>query len=171
MLKAYNGSAPVLGERCFVAETAAVIGNVTMGDDVSVWYGAVIRGDAEPITVGGRSNIQDNVTIHNDDGHPVVIGRNVSIGHNAVVHGATLEDGVLIGMGAVVLNGAVIGEGSLVAAGALVTSNTVIPPCSLVIGSPARVVRCLAPGSNLENADVYVLRKDNYLKEQEGSRG
>ena len=169
MLKAYNGSVPLLGERCFVAETAAVIGNVTMGDDVSVWYGAAIRGDAEPIVIGDRSNIQDNATIHNDDGHPVVIGRDVSIGHNAVVHGATLEDGVLVGMGAVVLDGAVVGENSLVAAGALVKKNAVIPPNCLVIGTPAKVVRQLPPGTNLPNADTYVRRKELYLM-QEKSR-
>ncbi len=164
MIMNYSSKKPVLGERCFVAETAAVIGDVTLGDDCSVWFGAVIRGDYEPITVGRRTNIQDNVTIHNDRGSPVVIGDDVSIGHNAVVHGAKLENGVLIGMGAVVLDRAVVGAGSIVGAGAVVTKGTVIPPNSLAMGIPAKVVRTLPPDSNRENADIYVDRKNNYLQ-------
>ena len=154
---------PALGERCFLADNAAVIGAVTLGDDSSVWFGAVIRGDSEPITIGKRSNIQDNVTIHNDAGGPVVIGDDVSIGHNAVVHGAVIENGVLVGMGAIVLDHAVIGEGSIVAAGAVVTKGTVVPPNSLVMGVPAKVVRTIEPGSNLENAAIYVERKNRYI--------
>ncbi len=170
MLMDYNGVSPALGKRCFIAETAAVIGNVTLGDDVSVWYGAAVRGDALPITVGARSNIQDNATIHTNDENPVVIGCDVSIGHNAVVHGAVLEDGVLVGIGAVVMDGAVIGAGSLVAAGALVTKNTVIPPNSLAVGVPARVLRSVEPGSNLDNAEIYVRRKEAYLRAAEAGR-
>ncbi len=164
MLLDYEGQGPKLGERCFVAENAAVIGNVTMGDDCSVWFGASIRADFEPIAIGSRTNIQDNATIHNDLGNPVTIGDDVSIGHNAVVHGATLENGALVGMGAVVLDNAVIGEGSIVGAGAVVTKGTVIPPNSLVMGVPAKVIRTLAPGSNMENAANYLTRKDRYLK-------
>lgn len=166
MLIPYGDASPVIGARCFIAENAAVIGDVTMGDDCSVWFGAAVRGDSEPITIGDRTNIQDNVTIHNNEGHPVVIGSNVSIGHNAVVHSATLEDGVLIGMGAIVLDGAVIGEGSIVAAGAVVTKGTAVPPHSLVMGLPAKVVRTVAPGVNQPNADSYVARKDVFLAQE-----
>jgi carbonic anhydrase/acetyltransferase-like protein (isoleucine patch superfamily) len=136
----------MLGENCFVAENAAVIGQVTMGADCSVWFGAAIRGDSETITIGSRTNIQDNATIHNNEGHPVVIGDDVSIGHNAVVHGARLDDGVLVGMGAVVLDDAQIGRDSLIAAGAVVTKGSIIPPNSLVMGTPGKVVRTLESG-------------------------
>lgn len=160
----YDGKSPKLGARCFVAENAAVIGDVTMGSDCSVWFGASVRADFEAITIGDRTNIQDNATIHNDFGRPVTIGSDVSIGHNAVVHSAILGDGVLIGMGAVVLDNAVIGAGSIVGAGAVVTKGTVIPPNSLVMGIPAKVVRSLDPDSNLSNAENYVIRKDHYLQ-------
>ena len=166
MLLNYKGSFPSPGERCFVAETAAVIGDVTLGADCSVWFGASVRGDSAPITVGAGSNIQDNATVHCSDGAPAVIGKNVSIGHNAVVHSAAVEDDVLIGMGAVVLNGAVIGAGSIVGAGAVVTKGTVIPPNSLVMGVPGRVVRPVPPGANLENARLYVEKKEAYRKEE-----
>jgi carbonic anhydrase/acetyltransferase-like protein (isoleucine patch superfamily) len=146
-----------------VADNAAVIGSVTMGDDSSVWFGAAVRGDSDSIAIGCRTNIQDNATIHNDEGQPVVIGNDVSIGHNAVIHGATLDDGVLVGMGAVVLDGAVIGQGSLIAAGAVVTKGSIIPPNSLVMGTPGKVVRTLEPGANLANARIYVERKNDYL--------
>lgn len=140
MIRNFKDKNPVLGERCFVAENAAVIGEVTMGDDCSVWYGASVRGDFDAITIGSRTNIQDNVTIHNDFDRPVHIGDDVSIGHNAVVHSATIENGVLIGMGAVVLDFAVVGEGSIVGAGSVVTKGTIIPPNSLVMGIPGKVV-------------------------------
>lgn len=165
MLKNYKDRTPVLGERCFVADNAAVVGAVTLGDDCSVWFGAAVRGDSDTITVGDRTNIQDNVTIHNNAGHPVVIGSDVSIGHNAVVHGATLEDGCLVGMGAVVLDEAVVGAGSIIGAGAVVTKGTVIPANSLVMGIPGKVVRTVPEGANLENAAEYVRRKTEYLEE------
>ena len=168
MLINYRDKSPVLGARCFVAENAAVIGDVKLGDDCSVWFGASVRGDFVSITVGDRTNIQDNVTIHTNENGPTVIGSDVSIGHNAVVHSAVLEDGVLVGMGSVVLDKAVIGAGSIVGAGAVVTKGTVVPPNSLVMGVPARVVRTLPPGSNLENARNYLERKDQYLADQGG---
>lgn len=167
MLKNYKNKAPELGAGCFVAENAVLIGAVTLGDDSSVWYGAVLRADSEPITVGRRSNIQDNVTIHNNTGHPVFIGDDVSVGHNAVVHGATLEDGCLIGMGAVVLDEAVIGAGSIVGAGAVVTKGMKVPANSLVMGIPARVIRTVPEGTNLANAEEYVRRKTEYLEENQ----
>ncbi|CAL9598521.1 gamma carbonic anhydrase family protein [Streptomyces sp. enrichment culture] len=132
---------PDVPEEAFVAPTASVIGDVTLHEGASVWYGAVLRGDVERITVGAHSNIQDNCTLHADPGFPVSVGERVSVGHNAVVHGATVGDDCLVGMGATVLNGAVIGEGSLVAAQALVPQGMQVPPGSLVAGVPAKVRR------------------------------
>jgi len=134
---------PKVDEEAFVAPTSTVIGDVSLEAGASVWYGAVLRGDVERISVGADSNIQDNCTLHADPGFPVTIGERVSVGHNAVVHGATVEDDCLIGMGATVLNGAVIGTGSLVAAQALVPQGMQIPPGSLVAGVPAKVRRQL----------------------------
>ncbi|MFG2124874.1 gamma carbonic anhydrase family protein [Streptomyces sp. NPDC048710] len=139
-----GGKEPRLDADVFVAPTASVIGDVTLHTGASVWYGAVLRGDVERITVGAQANVQDNVTLHADPGFPVSVGERVSIGHNAVVHGATVEDDCLIGMGATVLNGAVIGAGSLVAAQALVPQGMVVPPGSLVAGVPAKVRRALS---------------------------
>ena len=139
-----GGKEPRLDAEVFVAPTASVIGDVTLHAGASVWYGAVLRGDVERITVGAQANVQDNVTLHADPGFPVSVGERVSIGHNAVVHGATVEDDCLIGMGATVLNGAVIGAGSLVAAQALVPQGMVVPPGSLVAGVPAKVRRELS---------------------------
>ncbi|MBK3574217.1 gamma carbonic anhydrase family protein [Streptomyces sp. MBT65] len=139
-----GGREPQVDEEAFVAPTASVIGDVTLSAGASVWYGAVLRGDVEGISVGARSNIQDNCTLHADPGFPVRVGERVSVGHNAVVHGATVEDDCLIGMGATVLNGAVIGAGSLVAAQALVPQGMVVPAGSLVAGVPAKVRRELS---------------------------
>ncbi|MFE1314619.1 gamma carbonic anhydrase family protein [Streptomyces sp. NPDC058755] len=139
-----GGKEPQVDPGAFVAPTASVIGDVTLHAGASVWYGAVVRGDVETITVGADANVQDNVTLHADPGFPVSVGERVSIGHNAVVHGATVEDDCLIGMGATVLNGAVIGAGSLVAAQALVPQGMVVPPGSLVAGVPAKVRRELS---------------------------
>lgn len=139
-----SGREPEIEDEVFVAPTASVIGDVTLKAGASVWYGAVIRGDVEKITVGAQANVQDNATLHADPGFPVRVGERVSIGHNAVVHGATVEDDCLIGMGATVLNGAVIGAGSLVAAQALVPQGMVVPAGSLVAGVPAKVRRALS---------------------------
>ncbi|MEU0190688.1 gamma carbonic anhydrase family protein [Streptomyces afghaniensis] len=144
MITGIGGREPQVDPEAFVAPTASVIGGVTLGAGASVWYGAVLRGDVEAISVGASSNVQDNCTLHADPGFPVTVGERVSIGHNAVVHGATVEDDCLIGMGATVLNGAVIGAGSLVAAQALVPQGMVVPPGSLVAGVPAKVRRELS---------------------------
>lgn len=144
MITGIGGREPEIDETAFVAPTASVIGGVTLGPGASVWYGAVVRGDVEAISVGASSNVQDNCTLHADPGFPVSVGERVSIGHNAVVHGATVEDDCLIGMGATVLNGAVIGAGSLVAAQALVPQGMIVPPGSLVAGVPAKVRRELS---------------------------
>ncbi|MCZ9347294.1 gamma carbonic anhydrase family protein [Streptomyces sp. TRM76130] len=141
LITGIGGREPEVDGEAFVAPTASVIGDVTLRAGAGVWYGAVLRGDVERITVGASSNVQDNCTLHADPGFPVVVGERVSIGHNAVVHGATVEDDCLVGMGATVLNGAVIGAGSLVAAQALVPQGMVVPPGSLVAGVPAKVRR------------------------------
>ncbi|MFB6960105.1 gamma carbonic anhydrase family protein [Streptomyces sp. NPDC056309] len=141
LIAGIGGREPQVDEGVFVAPTATVIGDVALGAGASVWYGAVLRGDVERIAVGAGSNVQDNCTLHADPGFPVGVGERVSIGHNAVVHGATVEDDCLIGMGATVLNGAVIGAGSLVAAQALVPQGMRVPPGSLVAGVPAKVRR------------------------------
>src|SRR5690242_6478415 len=138
---AVAGRSPDLHPDAFVASGARVIGAVSLAEGASVWYNAVLRGDSDAITVGAGSNLQDNVSVHVDAGHPVHIGRDVSVGHNAVVHGCTIGDASLIGMGSVVLSGAVIGDGCLVAAGAVILEGTVIPAGSLVAGVPAKVRR------------------------------
>ena len=159
MIQSCHGHTPAIHPTARVAENATLVGDVTLGDRASIWYGAVLRGDSAPITVGADTNIQDNAVVHCDAGFPAVIGSGVTVGHGAILHGCTVEDGTLIGMGAILLNGCVIGKNSLVAAGALVTQNTVIPPESLVMGSPAKVVRPLRP-EELEqlslDAEVYV---------------
>lgn len=139
-----NTTRPTFDDSIFVAPTATVIGDVTLGESVSIWYGACVRGDMAAITIGEGSNVQENASIHVDPGVPATIGAGVTIGHNAVVHGATIGDHSLIGMGAIVLNHAVIGEGSLIAAGALIREGMVVPPGSLVAGVPGKVLKALS---------------------------
>lgn len=149
---------PTLHETAFVAAGARLVGDVTIEEGASVWYNAVVRGDSASITLGAGSNLQDNVSVHVDAGHPVIIGRDVSVGHNAVVHGCTIGDGSLIGMGSVVLSSAVIGSGCLVAGGAVVLESSVIPDGSLVAGVPAKVRRELTEDEKegiLRNARIY----------------
>lgn len=141
LVYAINGSTPDVAQASFVAPGAVLIGAVTLGSGTSVWFGCVLRADGGSITVGRDVNIQDGSILHADPGFPTTLGDRVSLGHGAIVHGATVEDGVLIGMRATVLNGARIGEGSLIAAGALVRPGTVVPPRSLVAGVPAVVRR------------------------------
>jgi carbonic anhydrase/acetyltransferase-like protein (isoleucine patch superfamily) len=136
--------APVIDETAFVAAGAVIVGNVRLAPRSSVWYNAVLRAEAEPIVLGEDSNLQDTVVCHVDGGFPLTIGRGVSVGHGAVLHGCTVENDCLIGMGASVLNGAVIGAGSLVAAGAVVLEGTIVPPGSLVAGVPGKVRRELS---------------------------
>jgi gamma-carbonic anhydrase len=134
---------PKLGEGVYLAKTAVVLGDVTLGSFCSVWYNAVLRGDINRIEVGEYSNIQDNAVVHLADNFPCIIGRWVTVGHSAIVHACTVEDECLIGMGATVLDGAVIGAQSIVGANALVTQGMVVPPGSMVLGSPAKVVKSL----------------------------
>src|SRR5438128_6490189 len=142
LVKPYGGKTPRIGERVYLAETAAVIGDVVLGDDVSVWYNAVLRGDCHSIRVGPRSNIQDNCAIHVTQGtHPTVLEEEVTLGHGAIVHGATVRRGALIGIRATVLDGAEIGESAFVGAGALVTPRTVVPARTRWPGAPAQQAR------------------------------
>ena len=155
----FEGVTPQVPETAWAAPNATLLGKVTLGESASVFYSAVLRGDMDTITIGERSNIQDGCVAHTDPGHPVVVGAGVSVGHRAVLHGCTVEDDALIGMGAVVLNGAVVGAGSLVAAGAVVTEGMQIPPGSLVAGVPAEVRKELdeeAIESLRQNARTYV---------------
>jgi carbonic anhydrase/acetyltransferase-like protein (isoleucine patch superfamily) len=135
---------PRVHAQAYVTDSATVIGNVVIGAHVGVWFGAVIRGDNECITIGDGSNVQDGVVLHADPGFPLTIGRNVSVGHQAMVHGCTVGDGSLIGIQAIVLNGAVIGRQCLIGAGAIVTEGKQIPERSLVLGAPGKVVRTLS---------------------------
>ena len=132
---------PDIDPEAFVAPTAVVVGKVTMGPRASIWYGAIARADSEVIEIGADSNVQDGSTLHSDPGSPLVIGRGVTVGHNVVLHGARVDDDVLVGMGSTVLNGAHIGSGSIIAAGAVVMQGAEIPPNSLVAGVPAKVRR------------------------------
>jgi len=152
----FSGRNPRLGRGVHLAAGARVVGDVTLGDRVSIWFNAVVRGDIAPVVVGAGSNVQDNCTLHVDDDEPCLVGRDVVVGHGAILHGCTVEDGCLIGMGSVVLNGAVVGKGSVVGAGALVPQGKAIPPGHLVLGLGAKVVRPLPDdfwsGTQLGNA-------------------
>jgi len=142
-----DGQAPELPAdgNYFVADTATVIGKVRLLSSASVWFGAVLRGDNEWIEIGENSNVQDNSTCHTDMGFPLTIGKNCTVGHNVILHGCTLEDGALVGMGSIVMNGARIGRGSIVGAGSVITEGKQFPEHSLIIGAPARVIRTLEP--------------------------
>ncbi len=144
-LYSLEGRRPTLPPKgcCWVAPSACLIGDVTLGTDAGVWFGAVLRGDNEPIVVGARTNIQEGCTLHTDMGFPLQIGDDCTIGHNAILHGCTIGDGALIGMGAVVLNGAKIGRGCLVGARALITEGKSFPDHSVIVGAPAKAVRTL----------------------------
>jgi carbonic anhydrase/acetyltransferase-like protein (isoleucine patch superfamily) len=151
----------------FIADTATVIGKVRLHDSASVWFGAVLRGDNEWIEIGENSNVQDNATCHTDPGFPLSIGKNCTVGHNVILHGCTLEDGALVGMGSIVMNGAKIGRGSVVGAGAVITEGKEFPEHSLIIGAPARVIRTL-DAAQVERmgsaARSYVKNGPRYVK-------
>lgn len=155
----FDEHTPKVHESAFVAHTAVLIGQASLGQDASAFYGVVMRGDTNSLTVGNGSNLQDNVVLHADHGFPTSVGNGVSVGHGAIIHGCTIEDDCLIGMGATIMNGAVIGAGSLVAGGAVVLEGAVIPPGSLVAGVPAKVRRELSSEELehvRENARTYV---------------
>ena len=157
--------APDCHETAWVAETASVIGHVIMSEESSVWFGATVRGDNEPIKLGFRSNIQDGAVCHSDPGSPLTIGDDVTVGHLAMIHGCTIGNGSLVGIGATILNGAVIGENCLIGAHALVTEGKVIPDNSVVMGSPGKVVKTLSDGQAARvkmGAQVYVANSKRF---------
>lgn len=160
LISGVAGAEPTIDPAAFTAPTSVVVGDVTLAPGASVWYHAVLRADCGPIVLGADSNIQDNCTVHVDPGFPVTVGERVSVGHNAVLHGCTVEDDVLVGMGATVLNGAHIGAGSLVAAQALVPQGMQVPPGSLVAGVPAKVKRELTD----EERETIKLNAAMYLE-------
>lgn len=160
MIRSVRGFQPQFGENCWFADNATIVGDVTMGRDCTVWFNAVIRGDVNSIRMGDRVNIQDGAVIHcTYQKSKTIIGNYVSIAHNAVVHGCTIEDKVLVGMGAIIMDGAVIGTGSIIAAGAIITQNTVVPPGSIYAGNPARFLKPVSP----EATDVFMRTADNYV--------
>ena len=150
---------PQIDSTTFIAKGAAVYGNVTIKKEANVWYNATIRSIDDPIIIGEGTNIQDNAVIHTDKGYVVTIGSLVTIGHGAIIHGCTIGDNSLIGMGAIILNGVKIGNNCIIGAGALVTKNTIIPDNSLVLGSPAKIIRELTKDeiqANIDNAKLYI---------------
>lgn len=154
--------------RHYIAEGAVVRGDVTLGEDTSVWFHATVRGDNAPIAIGGQTNIQDNAVVHVEMTHPTLIGTGVTIGHSAIVHGCTIGDNTLIGMGSIIMNGASIGKNCVIGAGALVTQNMVIPDGSLAFGNPAKVIREVTPEElegNRKNALRYVAEAKEQLEE------
>jgi len=162
-----DGVAPQLGTGAWVADSAEVIGNVQLGDNASIWFGAVLRGDNEKMTIGRNSNVQDMSMLHSDPGSPLTIGENVTIGHQVMLHGCTIGDNSLIGIQAVVLNNAKIGRNSIVGAGSVVTEGKEFPDNSLIIGSPAKVVRTLddAAAARLrQSAEHYVENAHRFAK-------
>lgn len=157
--------APTIHESVFVADTATVIGQVTLEENASVWFGVSIRADNEPITIGAGSNVQEGAVLHVDPGFALVVEANVTVGHQAMLHGCTVREGALIGIQAVVLNGAIIGRHCLVGAGAVVTEGKVFPERSLILGTPAKVVRELTDDEVArlkQNAAAYVKRRERF---------
>jgi carbonic anhydrase/acetyltransferase-like protein (isoleucine patch superfamily) len=166
-LYALNGAAPQLADAAWIAPSADLIGDVQLADEASVWFGAVIRADNTPIRVGARSNIQDGAMLHSDPGAPCIVGEDVTVGHHAILHGCTIGDRVLVGMGATILNRAVIGEDCLVGAGALITEGKVFPPGHLIVGAPARAVRPLDDAQKAmlrASAAVYTAKHSAYAQ-------
>jgi len=167
MIESFRGVRPRIGRNVFIAPTAVIVGDVEIGDGASVWYGAVLRGDSAPIRIGRDANIQDNCTVHVDAGFPALIGDSVVVGHNAVVHGCTIAECCLIGIGAVVLSGARIHRGSIIAAGAVVLGNQELGPLELAAGIPARVRKTL-PEDTLRairaDAEIYLALSKSYRK-------
>lgn len=167
MIRTFQGIKPTIPQSCFIEDTAVIIGDVVMGDECSAWFHAVIRGDVNYIRIGNRTNVQDLCMLHvTHDTHPLIIGDDVTIGHHVVLHGCTIQDRVLVGMGAIIMDGAVIGEDSVVGAGALVTEGTIVPSKSLILGSPAKVKRPVTEQELAwirESAQNYIRYSRQYL--------
>jgi len=167
LLITINNKTPRLGKRVFVADSAYLIGNVEVGDDSSIWFNAVVRSEVEQVKIGSGTSIQDSCVLHTDANHRIIIGDKVTVGHGAVVHGCEVGSNCIIGIGARILNGAKIGEWCIIGSGAVVTEDSVIPPYSLALGIPARVVRSLTEEDKrriIEGAAEYIKLKNLYLK-------
>ena len=175
VIRTFQGIKPTIPDSCFIEDTAVVIGDVVLGEDCSVWFNAVIRGDVNHIRIGNRTNVQDLCMLHvTHDTHPLIIGNEVTIGHSVVLHGCTIKDRVLVGMGAIVMDGAVIGEDSVVGAGALVVEGTVVPPKSVILGSPGRVRRGVSDAELAwikESAANYVKYASQYMNDSSKRTG
>ena len=160
MIRKFRNKIPQIPDSCFIAENTDIIGDVEIGEKSSVWFGTVIRGDMHQIRIGNRTNIQDNSVVHvTTNISPTIIGNSVTIGHGAIIHGCTIEDNCLIGMGSIIMDLAVVGEGSVIAAGALISSNTIIPPRTLKVGIPAKPLREITDDEYteiLESAQHYI---------------
>ncbi len=169
MIKTYQGITPEVHKDAFIAETAVLIGDVKVGKDSSVWYGAVIRGDESPIVIHEGTSIQDNCVLHCDGNSPMEIGSNCTVGHGAMIHGSIIGDNVLVGMGAIILNGAKIGDNCIIAAGAVVKERAEIPANSMLVGVPAKIIRTLNEEQIAERqkTSYYVELAGNYLHEEE----
>jgi len=174
MIRTFQGVKPTIAASAFIEETAVVIGDVVIGEESSVWFHAVVRGDVHSIRIGRRTNIQDLSVVHvTHDTHPTVLGDDVTVGHHVVLHGCTIKNRVLIGMGALIMDGAVIGEDCIVGAGALVTERTIVPPKSLILGAPAKVKRPVTEAELAwirESAQNYVKYARQYLADPRKSR-
>lgn len=164
------GSTPRIATTAFLAPTSTVVGDVTLEDGASLWYGAVLRAELAPITIGAESNVQDLCVVHTDAGFPTTLGARVTVGHRVVLHGCTIEDDVLIGMGAVVMNGAVIGEGAVVGAGAVVTEGTQVPPRTIAVGVPAKVIEREVPPVPRPNVAGYVALAEAHREASDAPR-
>jgi carbonic anhydrase/acetyltransferase-like protein (isoleucine patch superfamily) len=175
MIRTFQGVKPTVPKSCFIEETAVVIGDVVMGEHCSVWFNAVIRGDVNYIRIGERTNVQDLCMLHvTHDTHPLIIGNEVTIGHNVVLHGCTIHDRVLVGMGAIIMDGAVIGEDSVVGAGALIVEEMIVPPKSLILGAPAMVKRPVTDKELAwikESAENYVKYARQYIGDSSKKTG
>lgn len=169
MIKSFQGATPQLHDTVFVSENVSIIGDVTIDSETNVWFGTVIRGDMNSVTIGKRTNIQDNTTIHvTTEMGPTVIGDEVTIGHNAIVHGCILENRCLVGMGSVILDNAVIGEGAIIGAGAVVPPNKIIPPKTMWMGVPAKYIRDVSDAEfndNVGNAQHYINFADKFKED------
>lgn len=162
MIKTINGKTPIIGEDCFIAENATIVGEVSMGTQCSVWFNAVIRGDVHFIKMGNKVNVQDGAVIHcTYQKSPTTIGNNVSIGHNAIVHGCTIADNVLIGMGSIVMDDCVVESNSIIAAGAVVTKGTLVPSGAVFAGMPAKKIKDISPELSAGEVDRIA---NNYVK-------
>lgn len=173
MLKEFEGILPIINEKAYVAEGAQLVGNVIMEEYSSVWHNVVARADINTIKLGKYTNVQDNAVLHVGDNEPTIIGDYVTVGHGAILHGCQVEDHCLIGMGTIVLNGAVIGRGSIIAAGALVKENEIIPPYSMVIGVPGKVVKTLPENTERIHAQAVKYKtlwtkRYGYMPEADG---